>query len=202
MQENQIVTSMNFSLPKWIQEELACWPTHLPSTNEQMRLAIALSRKNVEHKTGGPFGAIVIDESTGLVLSVGVNRVEHTNCSLLHAEAVALMLAQQRINGFDLGGPGMPRRKLVTSAQPCVQCFGNIHWSGIWAMAIGATKGDVETLTGFDEGPLHPNWREELRAQGLSLEEEVMRREASAVLRYYRESGGFIYQGRRSKPLG
>ncbi len=193
---SSVVTSMQFHLPHWIDLFIQNLPTYLPDVEKQMDLAIELSSLNVRHNTGGPFGAIVVEEESGLIVSLGVNLVVPCNCSGLHGEATALWLAQQQIGSFDLGAPGAPRRKLVTSAAPCVQCLGMIHWSGVWGVAIAATKEDVEESTGFDEGPIHPQWRQELARMGISLEEEVQRNKAVAVLRKYKAEGGYIYQGR------
>jgi tRNA(Arg) A34 adenosine deaminase TadA len=109
---------------------------------------------------------------------------------------VALILAQRSIGNFDLGGADVPRHRLVTSAAPCVQCFGAIHWSGVTGLVIGATTKDVEELTNFDEGPIHPNWRTELERLGIVLRENVLRDQAREALEFYRDNGGFIYQGR------
>jgi tRNA(Arg) A34 adenosine deaminase TadA len=195
-QKPQIRTSMQFSLPYWVADILQTFPAHLPDIEAQMDLAILLSAFNVQYQTGGPFGAIVVDEDTGLIISAGVNLVVPNNCSGLHGEAVALFLAQQKIDNFDLGASGMPRHRLVTSAQPCVQCFGMVHWSGIFSLVIGANTEDVQETTGFDEGPIHPQWRNELTYMGISLREGVQRAKARAVLQQYKNFGGLIYQGR------
>jgi hypothetical protein len=42
--------------PAWAHETIA-WDAVYRTDEERMRLAIAVSRANVEHKTGGPFGA-------------------------------------------------------------------------------------------------------------------------------------------------
>jgi len=70
-----------------------------------MRAAVELSSLNVEHSTGGPFGAAVFEVSTGKLVSIGMNLVEQHECSVFHAETVALILAQKAKNSFDLSDP-------------------------------------------------------------------------------------------------
>jgi tRNA(Arg) A34 adenosine deaminase TadA len=89
-----------------------------------MRLAIRLASENVARGTGGPFGAAVIERDSGRVVSVGVNVVVPSACSLAHAEAMALALAQRAAGSHDLAAPGLPAMELICSAQPCCQCFG------------------------------------------------------------------------------
>ena len=58
-----------------------------------MRLAIELSRLNIQHGTGGPFGAAIFERETGRLLAPGVNLVTSLDCSVFHAEMVAIMVA-------------------------------------------------------------------------------------------------------------
>jgi tRNA(Arg) A34 adenosine deaminase TadA len=41
------------------------WDRRYPTDEERMRLAIDLSRENVERGTGGPFGAAVFEAGPG-----------------------------------------------------------------------------------------------------------------------------------------
>ena len=59
----------SFELPAWVEPFLADWLTPLSSNSERMQLAIALSRESVLQKTGGPFGAVVLREQTGELVS-------------------------------------------------------------------------------------------------------------------------------------
>ena len=121
-----------------------------------MRLAIELALQNLERRTGGPFGAGVFERDTGRLVALGVNLVEPAACSIAHAEAVAVALAQQVRKTHDLAAPGLPPVELVCSAQPCCQCFGIVWWSGVTGLVIGARAEDVEGIAGFHEGPLPP----------------------------------------------
>ena len=77
-------------------------------------------------------------------------------------------------------------------------CFGAIWWSGVSRLVIGARKEDVERLTGFEEGPVPPNWIELLEGRRAPLRpvqvtRDVLSDRACAVLRRYEERGGPIY---------
>jgi tRNA(Arg) A34 adenosine deaminase TadA len=157
------------------------------SDEAKMALAIELSRRNVEAGTGGPFGAAVFD-AAGRVVSVGVNRVEACRCSAAHAEVMALGGAQQASGRYRLNLDG-GAWTLATSAQPCAMCYGALVWAGIDVLLVGARADDVQTLAGFDEGPLPADWVGELERRGIRVRRDIAREGACEVLRRYGESG-------------
>ena len=185
------------SLPEWVAEEVGDPKKRCGTLEERMGLAIRLSERNVAEGTGGPFGACVFEANSGLLVSVGVNIVVPAHCSVAHAEAVAIMVAQKVTGVFDLGAEGLARMDLVTSAQPCIQCFGIIWWSGISRLVVGARRADVEAATGFREGPVPDDWVERLQHRPplppVEVVTECLRDPAREVLRRYSEAGGAIY---------
>ena len=70
-------------LPGWVEEMLA--DRIYPTVEDRMRLAVELSRLNVRHGTGGPFGAAIFERETGELLAPGVNLVVGSSCSVAHA---------------------------------------------------------------------------------------------------------------------
>ena len=154
-------------------------------------LAIELSRLNVEHASGGPFGAVVFGPDDK-VIAAGVNRVMPHATSLAHAENMAYMLAQQRLQTPRLNAVLSPVT-LATSSQPCCQCYGATVWAGIDRLLIGANSADVEELTPFDEGPLPADWVGELNKRGIEVVQGLNRDAARSVLRAYGESDGARY---------
>lgn len=157
----------------------------------QIELAITLARLNVEHATGGPFGAAVFD-ATGRLVAIGVNRVEPLASSLAHAEIVALAGAQQKLGRARLNADG-GRYTLAASAQPCCQCYGALPWAGIDELLIAARRKDTELLVGFDEGPLPEDWVGELSRRGISVVRDLRRRAACAILQRYGAGAGPRY---------
>src|SRR5437868_13108732 len=101
------------------------------SDEDRMRLAIRISRDNVEHKTGGPFGAAIFERNSGKLVAVGMNSVVRLHNCTLHGEMVAFMMAQQKVKSFTLSAPGMPEHDLFTSCEPCAMCLGAALWSGV-----------------------------------------------------------------------
>lgn len=181
---------VRLSLPAWIGTEVDS-DTVYPTAEAQVALAIRLASLNVTHASGGPFGAAVFDAS-GRVVALGVNRVLPARCSLAHAEIMAMMLAQQRLSRARLDETG-ESYALATSAQPCCQCYGATVWSGIGTLLIGARAEDVESLTEFDEGPLPEDWIGELERRGITVQRDIHREAACAVLREYATRGGQRY---------
>jgi len=179
-------------LPAWVEPFLARQEAAFNSMEARMRLAIELSRQNIEHRTGGPFGAAIFETRSGRLVSVGVNLVEASNCSILHAEMVAIVLAQQAVGSYDLGGEGRPSHELATSTEPCAMCLGAIPWSGVRRVVCGATGEDACAI-GFDEGAKPTDWVGELHKRGIEVVRGILREEAQAVLRLYSELGGTIY---------
>lgn len=184
-------SSVTIALPSWA-ESAVDWERRYESDDDKMRVAIALSRNNVEHETGGPFGAAVFAPDTGRLVGIGVNSVVRLNSSALHAEVVALMLAEQRLASFSLAARGLPRHELVTSCEPCAMCLGATLWSGVKRLVCGATRNDATRL-GFDEGPVFSASYEYLAHAGIEIAREVCRAEARAVLELYRSRSGLIY---------
>ena len=184
-------TAVTIALPAWAGAAVD-WERRYESDDDKMRVAIALSRINVEQDTGGPFGAAVFAPDTGRLVGIGVNSVVRLNSSTLHAEVVALMLAEQQLKSFSLAAPGLPRHELVTSCEPCAMCLGATLWSGVTRLVCGATRNDATRL-GFDEGPVFNASYEYLEHAGIEIAREVCRAEARAVLELYRSRSGPIY---------
>ncbi len=182
---------LHVSLPGWIAPFVARYPEPLPDMEARMKMVIALSMENVRNGLGGPFGAAVFDEE-GRLVAPGVNMVTLANNSVLHAEIVALMLAQKKRGNYDLSDGANRRLELYTSTEPCAMCFGAICWSGISRLVCGASSEDAEAI-GFDEGPRYPDRAAELTSRGIDVVLEVCRAEAAAVHRRYVAAGGIIY---------
>jgi len=184
---------VSLSLPSWVQG--VNFSKKYVSDFDKMTLAIELSQKNVAHKTGGPFGAAIFAED--ILVAVGVNRVVPESCSIAHAEMMAFAMAQKHYKNFDLGDSELPTHTLATSSQMCAMCFGASIWSGVRRIIYGATARDVESIVGFDEGPIVSGWQDELEKRGIEVVPEIARDGACAVLQSYRDAAGIVYNGRR-----
>jgi len=191
---------LRFELPDWMQHFIGKDKVICPDLEDRMRFAIGLSRENVEQQTGGPFGAAVFD-SDGVLVAPGINIVTASNCSVLHAEIVALMLAQKVLGRYDIGNAGRGSYDLVATTQPCAMCFGAIPWSGVSRLVCGGRDEDARRI-GFDEGPKPENWIAGLESRGIVVIQDVLREEAVDVLQRYAQLGRPIYNAtRRNTPI-
>ncbi|HVJ66202.1 MAG TPA: nucleoside deaminase [Bdellovibrionota bacterium] len=173
-------------------------PDDLRSEAERLAFTVELSRRNVETGSGGPFGAAIFCNHTHKLLAAGVNLVTPHTTSLAHAECVSIGIAQQSLGQHDLSAGGGDYT-LYCSAQPCIMCFGAIWWSGIRRVVCAARAEDVESLTGFFEGPVPQGWeqllaeRSPLPAVEVRWGSPALRENARSVLKAYKDSGAPIY---------
>src|SRR5438105_3082747 len=183
--------SVRIEYPAWV-DDVVDWDRAYVEDDDRMRLAIAVSRRNVELATGGPFGSAVFERPSGRLVAVGMNSVVRLHNCTLHGEMVAFMMAQQRLQSFTLNAPGMPEHELFTSCEPCAMCLGATLWSGVKRVVCGAAREDATRLN-FEEGPVFPQSYKYLEDRGIRIEHNLLRDEARAVLELYRSKGGKIY---------
>ena len=177
--------------PEWV-PEVVTFGTRYATDEDRMRVAIELARQNVVRGTGGPFGAAIFERSTGALLSVGVNSVVRLNNSTLHAEMMAIMMAQHRLGSYTLAGAPATSYELVSSCDPCAMCLGAVLWSGVRRMVTGADRDDATALS-FEEGPVFAQSYAYLEERGVAITRGVLRQDAAGVLELYRRQGGQIY---------
>jgi tRNA(Arg) A34 adenosine deaminase TadA len=146
---------------------------------EFMRRAIANSRKaGVEYKTGGAFGAVIVDKN-GTVLSDGMNHVVAQNDPTWHAEMHAIRQACALLKKPKLDGC-----ILYTSAEPCPMCLATVYWAGIDGIIFGATVEDSKKYGNFDDDFIYEQFGKP-RAQRSISETNMHRPEAVEVWKEY-----------------
>jgi hypothetical protein len=73
-------------------------------------------------------------------------------------------------------------------------------WSGVRGLVVAGEGPDLEEITTFDEGPLGADWAEQFEARGIKVVRDVLRDEALAVFRRYRDAvdaeGVTVYNAR------
>ncbi len=185
---------VEFFLPEWLAEFAADRET-IPDMDERMSFVIAAARRNTEESTGGPFASAIFERDSGRLVALGVNRVCTEDLSIMHAEIIALTLAQRKLETYDLGAEHLPAHELISSTEPCAMCLGAIAWSGIRRVVVGARDQDAREV-GFDEGPKPHDWAAELRQRGIEVICDIRREDARKVLREYAAKGGLIYNPR------
>jgi tRNA(Arg) A34 adenosine deaminase TadA len=160
------------------------------SENEMMAIAVELSRLNVAHNTGGPFGCAIFEvgpDGKGELFSVGVNRVVSLGNSTLHGEMIAIQYAQKKLQSFSLRRVDTEYH-MYTSCEPCAMCLGGTLWSGVSKLVCAATKDDAEAI-GFNEGPVYPESYKALEKAGCKVVRNVLQKEGALVLQNYGKEG-------------
>src|SRR5688572_26496609 len=104
---------ISIELPGWT-TQVARYQQVYGTLEERMKLCIELARHNVL-SGGGPFGAAVFESESGRLIGLGVNLVVPMNNSVLHAEMVAFMDAESRVQSYTLAAEGLPAHEVVTT---------------------------------------------------------------------------------------
>ncbi|MCB1735455.1 MAG: nucleoside deaminase [Gammaproteobacteria bacterium] len=187
---------VSFELPDWVEDYCRAY-SRSEVVDARMAYVIGAAAQNIENGTGGPFAAAVFEIETGALVSLGVNLVMPQGLSMLHAEMVAISLAQRKLGVHDLSSEGLPAYELVTSTEPCAMCFGAIPWSGVRRVVTGAVSQDARDI-GFDEGDKPANWVESLQRRGIGVLREQQRGAAKAILDAYLQANGAVYSPDKS----
>src|SRR5262245_36321470 len=108
-----------------------------------MRRAIALARRGMTARDGGPFGAVVVQR--GAIVGEGWNRVVAAGDPTAHGEIVAIRAACRRLASFQLAGA-----VLYTTGEPCPMCLTAAYWARIDRIFYGFTSRDAARI-GFDD---------------------------------------------------
>lgn len=193
MPQHAIRPIVHVEYPDWV-DSVVDWSGAYESDEDRMRLAIAVSRINVERGTGGPFGAAIFERQSGRVVAVGMNSVVRYNNCVLHGEIMAFMMANKAVGSFTLNSPDLPAHEMHTSCEPCAMCLGATLWSGVQRLVCGAARDDASILN-FEEGPVFPASYHYLEERGVEVVRNLLRDEARAVLELYRQNSGEIYNG-------
>ncbi len=144
-----------------------------------MQMAIELSVQNVSKSLGGPFGAVVVKD--GVVVGKSANRVTTTNDPTAHAEVLAIRLACETLNTFDLSGC-----QIYTSCEPCPMCLGAIYWSRIETIYFANTKTDAAHI-GFDDKFIYDELEKPMEKRALPVI-QLMRDEALQAFKLWEKS--------------
>ena len=151
--------------------------------NGFMARAIQLSLDNVRSGRGGPFGTVIVKESR--VIAEAANQVTATHDPTAHAEVLAIRLACQKLNYFELRGC-----ELYTSCEPCPMCLGAIYWARIDKVYFGNLAADAARI-GFDDSAIYAEINQPHSQREIPMI-QMMREEAQAAFRAWEENPGKI----------
>ncbi|RUL86879.1 nucleoside deaminase [Tautonia sociabilis] len=146
---------------------------------EFMRRAIANSRKaGVEYKTGGAFGAVIVDKD-GKVIADGMNHVVAQNDPTWHGEMHAIRQACALLKKPKLDGC-----ILYTSSEPCPMCLAAAYWAAVDGIIYGAVVADSKKYGNFDDDFIYAEFAKPVKDRAIS-EQSLLREEAVEVWKEY-----------------
>ncbi len=143
-----------------------------------MARAIQLAIENARSGQGGPFGALVVRDGSGI--AEGVNRVTSTNDPTAHAEVLAIRQACQKLGLFEL-----KTCELYTSCEPCPMCLGAIYWARLSRVYFGSFAADA-SKAGFDDSFIYREIAQPHAQRGIPMI-QMMREEALAAFLAWQE---------------
>lgn len=112
-----------------------------------MLRAIELAREGMQEGSGGPFGAVVVQN--GVIVGEGWNQVLSQKDPTAHGEIMAIRDACHRLGKFHLEGC-----EIYTTGEPCPMCLGAIYWARLDRIYYGFSIGDAARV-GFDDVHFH-----------------------------------------------
>ena len=108
-----------------------------------MEAAIREAYRGISRGDGGPFGAVLVLK--GRIVGRGHNEVLKRGEPTRHAEMCAIAKAARSFRSHLFLGAS-----IYSTTEPCVMCFGAIHWARIPRLYFGTSVSDVKAL-GFNE---------------------------------------------------
>jgi tRNA(Arg) A34 adenosine deaminase TadA len=106
-----------------------------PVDESHMQKAIRLAGNNPKY----PFGALLVDQQKGVVVSEGWNRSVHNPTWHGEMDAINKCAASQR-------GVDWTKLTLYTTAEPCAMCQGAVAWAGIKRVVFGSSIPFLKSL--------------------------------------------------------
>jgi guanine deaminase len=144
-----------------------------------MRRAIANSRMaGIEKRTGGAFGAVIVDRN-GRIVAEGSNHVVANFDPTWHGEMEAIRQACARLKVLKLDGC-----ILYTSSEPCPMCLATAYWAGLDGIVYGAAVADSKKYGGFDDAFIYEQFAQPATARTIP-ELQILQDEAVTVWKEY-----------------
>jgi len=176
--------------------------------NYYMSLAIAAARVGMS-KGNSPFGAVIVD-ANGTVLACGHNQVLETGDPTAHGEIVTIRKAVKDTylpsfhNVTDMegkvlgtvqdkpGGMFLEGCTIYTTTEPCLGCFGFIHWSRIKKIIYGISL-DIAAKYGFSELKIYDTQIKEITGSKIEIIDGILEKENMRLFADWEERNGQSY---------
>jgi len=143
-----------------------------------MARAIQLSLENVRSGRGGPFGAVIVQNTR--LIAEGANRVTSKNDPTAHAEVLAIREACEKLGQFELRNC-----ELYSSCEPCPMCLGAIYWARLSRVYFANSAADASKI-GFDDSAIYHELARPYDQRGIPMV-QMMREEALVAFRAWEE---------------
>ena len=173
--------------PGWVRRKVD-WLRPALGDRDRIRVALDVAHENVMQGSGAPFGAAIFEQHTGVLLAVGMDRVDALRSSTLHAAITAIMFAQAKLATTRLASSTHGSWSLYASAEPCTMCMAAIFQSGITRVVWSALHEDA-ARTGFNYHAALPQLLDYMRVHGIDTLPAVLRDEGRALLHSCRRRG-------------
>jgi tRNA(adenine34) deaminase len=123
----------------FLMERSASGVRSLTSPDElRMKRLIRFTARTLETSSPVPFGALIVETTSGRTLMRAVNAVRTENDPSSHAELRAVRKATRKQKN-----PSLEGYTLYTTCEPCAMCMANALWAGIDRVVYGATIEDA-----------------------------------------------------------
>src|SRR5258708_7691421 len=126
-----------------------------------MKRAISLALDNVRSGSGGPFGALLVEENR--IVADSTNGVPLTNDPTAHGEVVGIRGACRVYGDFQLSGCD-----LYTTCEPCPMCVGAICWARPARIFYSGTAADAADA-GFDDAFIYDELKQPPAARRIPM---------------------------------
>jgi tRNA(Arg) A34 adenosine deaminase TadA len=113
-------------------------PTQQKLDQKRMQSLIRFTARTLETASPVPFGALIVDSSSGKTLMRALNAVRQENDPSSHAELRTVRKATRKLKRTSLRG-----YTLYSTCEPCPMCMANALWAGIDRVVYGATIEDA-----------------------------------------------------------
>lgn len=149
-----------------------------------MQLALEACRAGVDAGQS-PFAACIVRD--GKVLATSHNHVWLHTDATAHAEIECIRQACRITGEVHLAGA-----TIYSTTEPCPMCFTAIHWARMERIVFAARVEDARDF-GFNELQISNEKMKTLGISHVRITGDVMRAEALALFRYWREKSGKAY---------
>jgi tRNA(adenine34) deaminase len=105
---------------------------------KRMKSLVRFTARTMETDSPVPFGALIVETTSGKTLMRALNAVRPENDPSSHAELRTVRKATRKLKSTSLRG-----YTLYSTCEPCPMCMANALWAGLDRVVYGATIEDA-----------------------------------------------------------